>query len=66
MTDLSFEIPIRCEGIISDEHLPREQVQKFLNHLTDTILKKCNHRTEKLKLNLFRDGNTTIFRRLKL
>jgi len=66
MSKFTFHVPILCEGEIEDEHECRDRVQAFLNHLIDTELAEAEHKSEKLKLNIWRDKPVTIYRKLEL
>jgi hypothetical protein len=66
MSKFTFHVPILCEGEIEDEHLCREKLQSFLNHLIDQNLAAAEQQSEKLKLNIWRDKPVSIFRKLEL
>jgi hypothetical protein len=66
MSKFTFCASIICEGEIEDEHLCREKIQQFLNHLIDKNLAEAEHKSEKLKINVWRDKPVSIYRKLEL
>jgi len=65
MSTFSFEIPIRCEGEIQNGHIPPDKIQEWLHKFIDTKLAENDHNCQNLKINVFRDGDVTLNKKLE-